>query len=68
MDFEPKLTVRFDVTAYITDGYGDDRSRSFAIGKDAVDYAQSLPPKFGATVTKIITMEPIRELYWLANT
>ena len=56
---EPNLKVEFRVVAYDESGYGDNRSKEFTNGKEAVDYARSLPANFGASVWKTITMAPI---------
>lgn len=56
---EPVFHIDFRVTAYDDGGYGDERSKSFGNAKDAIDYAKSLEPRFGASVRKIITMDRI---------
>lgn len=56
---EPRLHIVFDVIAYDESGYGDNRSREFTDGDEAVEYAKSLESRFGALVIKRITMEPI---------
>lgn len=56
---EPVLRVTYKVTAYDCAGYGDDRSRDFTNGNDAVEYAKSLDDNFWPIVTKVITMDPI---------
>jgi len=61
---EPKLTVKFDVIAYDEGGYGDNRSRDFTNGEEAVKYAESLEPRFHAHVYKRITMEPMSVQIW----
>ncbi len=60
----PVLQVRFIVTAYDESGYGDNRSRDFTNGEEAVAYASSLEPRFGAQVHKKITMDPIHQKIW----
>jgi hypothetical protein len=57
---EPVLHVRFEVVAYDESGYGDNRSRNFADGQEAADYARGLPDSFAAQLWKVVTMEPIR--------
>ena len=61
MSLDPILHVRFDVVAYdeSVGGYGDNRSREFTDGDEAVAYAKSLSANFGAQVFKRITMDPI---------
>lgn len=56
---DPILNVLYKVTAYDCSGYGDDRSRDFKNGDDAIEYAKSLADNFSPIVTKIITMDPI---------
>ena len=56
---EPVLRVQFLVTAYDCGGYGDDRSREFTNGDEAVAYAKGLDKRFGAKVTQKVTMEPL---------
>ncbi len=56
---EPVLHVQFRVVAYDCSGYGDDRSREFTDGEEAVKYARGLEKRFGARVFKCITMDPI---------
>jgi hypothetical protein len=59
-----KLNITFRVVAYDSGGYGDNRSRDFSNGADAVEYARSLEPRFGATVWKTVTMEPLHMKIW----
>lgn len=54
---EPVLHVTWSVIAYDCAGYGDDRSRDFSNGREAVDYARSLSANFGALVIKRVTMD-----------
>ena len=63
---DPKLTIKYQVVAYDEGGYGDNRSKDFPGDQEveAVAYARSLPKLFGASVTKIITMQPIyKQIY-----
>ena len=59
-----QLDRHFDVVAYDERGYGDNASRKFTNGDEAVSYARSLEPRFGATVRKVITMRPICIQIW----
>jgi hypothetical protein len=61
---EPKLTVKFYVSAYDESGYGDNRSKDFDSGDAAVAYAESLEARFHASVYKRITMEPMSIQIW----
>lgn len=56
--------VEFVVTAYDASGYGDNRSRSFTSGNEAIAYAQALEQRFGAVVDRVITIAPRRERVW----
>ena len=59
---EPRLHVRFSVTAYNESigGYGDNRSRDFSSREEAIAYARSVDQEiFRPRVTKVITMDPI---------
>lgn len=56
---EPEIRVNYRVVAYDSSGYGDDRSKEFSSGEEAVAYARKLEPRFGASVWKHITMQPI---------
>lgn len=58
------LTTKFTVNAYDESGYGDNRTRDFNNGADAVNYARSLEKRFGATVWKTVTMDPIHTKIW----
>jgi len=61
---EIKLHFTFEVVAYDCAGYGDNRSRNFTDGAEAVKYAESLPANFNAHVVKRITMDPIIQVIW----
>lgn len=61
---EIKLHFTFEVVAYDCAGYGDNRSRNFTDGAEAVAYAESLPANFNAHVVKRITMDPITQVIW----
>jgi len=61
---EPKLTVKFFVSAYDESGYGENCSREFDNGNEAVKYAESLEARFHASVSKRITMEPMSIHVW----
>ena len=56
---EPVLHVTYRVLAYDDSGYGDDRSREFSNGEEAVAYARSLEKRFEPIVSKQIRMDPI---------
>jgi hypothetical protein len=58
---EPVLHVTYCVIAYDEGGYGDNRSREFQSGEEAVAYARNLEDRFGAQVFKRITMETISQ-------
>lgn len=59
MTTEPILHINYDVQAYDCSGYGDNRSRNFTNGEDAVEYAKKLDKRFSPIVIKRITMKPI---------
>lgn len=59
-DFEPVMTITYHVSAYDESGYGDDRSRDFSDGAEAVAYAETLEKRFSPIVVKTISMQPIR--------
>lgn len=61
---EIKLHFTFEVVAYDCSGYGDNRSRNFTDGAEAVRYAESLPANFTPHVVKRITMDPITHVIW----
>ncbi len=61
-------SVKFSVVAYDESGYGDNRSREFNDGKEAVDYACSLESRFGATVWRVVTWETERSKIWPPET
>jgi hypothetical protein len=61
------LRFTFDVVAYDCAGYGDDRSRTFTDGDLAMAYAKSLSANFDARVIKRITMDPITQVIWSAQ-
>lgn len=58
---EPIFHVKYCVIAYDEGGYGDNRSKEFLSGEEAVAYARTLEDRFGAHVFKRITMEPISQ-------
>lgn len=60
------LHVIFSVTAYDESGYGDNRSQNFNKDQEAeaIAYAKSLEPRFGAVVHKVITMDTISKRVW----
>jgi len=55
------LRIEYCVIAYDESGYGDNRSKHFKCGEEAVNYARSLEDRFGAQVFKKITMDPISQ-------
>lgn len=62
-----KIITKFGVTAYDCAGYGDNRSREdFKTAGEAVAYAKSLPPNFGARAWKqrIFQVDPQSETLW----
>lgn len=61
---EPVLNITFEVIAYDEGGYGDNRSKTFLDGEEAVTYAKSLDKRFGASVHKRITMQTINQKIW----
>ena len=61
---EIKIHFTFEVVAYDCAGYGDNRSRTFTDGAEAVRYAESLSDNFSPTVVKRITMDPITQVIW----
>ena len=61
---EPRLTVKFYVSAYDESGYGENCSKDFDSGEAAVKYAESLEPRFHAAVFKRVTMEPMSIQIW----
>lgn len=52
-EFKFTVTCKFEVTAYCTRGYGEDRSKTFDDRDEAVAYAQSLEKHFGAVVNEV---------------
>lgn len=58
---EPVLRVTYEVIAYDCSGYGDNRSRSFTNGIEAVEYAEGLADNFQPMVIKRITMDDINQ-------
>jgi hypothetical protein len=65
---EPEFRVTYRVVAYDEGGYGDNRSREFPSGQEAVEYAKGLELRFGAIVMKTITMQPINVKIYDART
>ena len=59
-----KLHFTFEVVAYDCAGYGDNRSKTFTDGAEAVKYAESLPLNFTPHVVNRITMDPITQVIW----
>lgn len=50
----------FDVVAYDASNYGDNRCKEFATSDEAIAYARSLEPRFGATAWKRVIVDPRR--------
>ena len=61
---EPQLNITFEVIAYDEGGYGENCSKNFTNGEEAVAYAQSLEKRFYASVYKRITMQPMSIKLW----
>lgn len=57
-DATSSFQITFRVTAYDASGYGDNRSRDFQGGEEAVAYAKSLESRFGAVVHRQVTVKP----------
>jgi len=55
----PVFNIRFKVIAYDCSGYGEDCTREFKSGDEAINYARTLEKRFGPQVVKIIDMNPI---------
>lgn len=71
-DLKTKIVTRIGVTAYDAAyaGYGDNRSREgFATEEEAIAYAKSCPPSYGARAWKRTTVEvePQSETLWSAD-
>lgn len=61
---EPVLHVEYCVIAYDDSGYGENRSREFTSGEEAVAYARSLSDNYHPQVFKRITMDPISQMIY----